>query len=61
MRPLSLIVAAFLSLTALASAEVKTREITYKDGNVECRGYLAWDDALTGPRPGCWSSTSGGG
>jgi len=52
MRPLSLIVAAFLSLTAMASAEVKTREITYKDGNVECRGYLAWDDALTGTRPG---------
>lgn len=33
-------------------AEVKTREITYKDGTTECRGYLAWDDAKTGPRPG---------
>lgn len=32
-----------------ASAEVQTREITYKDGETELRGYLAWDTDLTSP------------
>ena len=33
-------------------AEVQTKTITYKDGDVECHGYLAWDDAIEGKRPG---------
>lgn len=35
-----------------AQAKVVTRDITYKDGDVELKGYYAYDDALAGPRPG---------
>ncbi len=35
-----------------AQAEVQTKTITYQDGDVECHGYLAWDDDLEGKRPG---------
>ncbi len=31
---------------------IQTRIIDYKDGNVELEGYLAWDDAVEGERPG---------
>ena len=41
----------WLLVTSL-QAEVKTKEITYKDGDVECQGFLAWDDAVAGVRPG---------
>lgn len=43
---------ALLSLAAAARAEVKTREIDYKDGETALRGYLAWDDAAKEKRPG---------
>jgi dienelactone hydrolase len=33
-------------------AEVQTKTITYQHGDVECHGYLAWDDAVQGKRPG---------
>lgn len=39
-------------LAGLAQAEVRTRPVTYRDGEVELRGYLAWDDAFKGKRPG---------
>jgi dienelactone hydrolase len=54
-------VAMFRSLVALvvllaaavsAQAAVQTKKITYKDGTAECHGFLAWDDAVKGPRPG---------
>ncbi len=35
-----------------AEAAVQTKKVTYKHGNLECHGYLAWDDAIQGPRPG---------
>lgn len=38
--------------SASAEAAVQTKKITYKHGDVECHGYLAWDDAVQGPRPG---------
>src|SRR5262245_12620358 len=41
-----------LVLTLSADAAVQTKKITYKDGDVECHGFLAWDDAEKGPRPG---------
>lgn len=41
-----------LVLAATATAEVQTRKVTYKHGEVECHGYLAYDDAMKGPRPG---------
>ena len=31
---------------------IHTRTIDYKDGNVKLEGYLAWDDAAEGERPG---------
>lgn len=39
-------------LCQLATAEVQTKTITYRDGDLECRGYLAFDDSLKTPRPG---------
>ncbi len=36
----------------LASAEVKTKAIEYKDGDTVLTGLLAWDDAAAGKRPG---------
>ena len=41
-----------LLLVTSLQAEVKTKEITYKDDEVECKGFLAWDDAVIGTRPG---------
>jgi dienelactone hydrolase len=35
-----------------AAAEVQTREMTYSVGDVNMQGYLAWDDAVQGKRPG---------
>jgi dienelactone hydrolase len=46
------IVMGWLVLVGSASATLKTKKIAYKDGNVECQGFLAWDDAVKGPRPG---------
>jgi dienelactone hydrolase len=37
---------------ATARAEVKTKEIEYKAGDTTLQGFLAWDDAQTGKRPG---------
>lgn len=31
---------------------VQTRELHLRPGGVDCTGLLAWDDALSGPRPG---------
>jgi len=35
-----------------AEAAVKSEIVTYKVGDTTFKGYLAWDDALTGKRPG---------
>jgi dienelactone hydrolase len=41
-------------LLALAPvrAEVRTQAVVYRDGDVELQGYLVWDDAIQGKRPG---------
>src|SRR4051812_881497 len=44
--------AALLALIAPAVAEIKTSKITYKDGDAELEGYLAYDDVKQGLRPG---------
>lgn len=44
--------AALLGWGVAALAEVKTQEVEYRDGETALQGYLAWDDAVTGPRPG---------
>lgn len=36
----------------LASAKVKTELVEYKDGDTVMEGFLAYDDAFKGPRPG---------
>jgi len=41
------------SLAALpAAAAVKSAVVEYKDGEQTCEGFLAWDDAAKGKRPG---------
>lgn len=46
-------IAVFLLVTALTShAEVRSRDVVYHIDGEEFTGYLAWDDALGGPRPG---------
>lgn len=42
----------WLVLVHFAHAAVQTKKITYKVGDLDCHGYLAWDDAVAGPRPG---------
>lgn len=41
-----------LGLATSVDAAVKTKSITYKHGDMDCHGFLAWDDAIEGPRPG---------
>jgi dienelactone hydrolase len=41
-----------LCLCSVASAELQSKKLTYKVGDREYIGYLAWDDAKSGPRPG---------
>jgi len=36
-----------------AQAAMKTRWIDYKQGNTALSGYLIYDDAIQGRRPGC--------
>lgn len=38
--------------TVSAEAAVQTKQVNYKHGDMECRGMLAWDDSIEGPRPG---------
>lgn len=54
MRTLST-VALFLALATGVTegfAEVKTREFQYQAGDVSLQGFMAWDDAVKGKRPG---------
>jgi dienelactone hydrolase len=39
-------------LVTPADAAVQSKKVIYKHGDVDCIGYLAWDDAVAGPRPG---------
>ena len=40
-----------LSLSPRGAA-VKTRELEYRQGNIVLQGFVAWDDAARGRRPG---------
>ncbi len=51
-RMLAVAVAAALAFAPAASAEVKTREFDYKQGDTVLAGLIAWDDATKGKRPG---------
>lgn len=35
-----------------ANGAMKTEEVTYEGGGVTMKGMIAWDDAVSGPRPG---------
>ncbi len=55
MRPLSAIVVSLFALilqTAAANAVVRTQYVDYRDGDAQLSGFLAYDDARTGKRPG---------
>jgi dienelactone hydrolase len=41
-----------LTMTDKANAEIKTQLIDYQQGGVALQGYLAYDDSITGKRPG---------
>src|SRR5262245_34709733 len=44
--------AGWLLFAGSLQAAVQTKQITYKYGDLDCKGFLAWDDAVKGPRPG---------
>src|SRR5206468_11947069 len=45
-------VAACLAVASPAFAEVKTREVEYRQGDTALQGFMAWNDATPGKRPG---------
>ena len=51
LRPAAVAVS-LLVAPALAGAEVQTKEVTYKQGDTELQGFLAWDGAAKGRAPG---------
>lgn len=44
--------ALILSAASIATAEIQTEEIRYTHNGTEMIGFLAYDDAVDGPRPG---------
>src|SRR6185503_20404255 len=52
MRNLSTGIAFALFLTTAAHAAVKEEPVTYKDGDTTMKGFLVYDDAAKGKRPG---------
>ncbi|MBZ5587825.1 MAG: dienelactone hydrolase family protein [Acidobacteriia bacterium] len=51
MRLLALSAVAMVMTTAV-QAEVRTKVVDYRQGNATLEGFLAWDDAFAGKRPG---------
>jgi dienelactone hydrolase len=51
MKPLAFITLT-LALALVAHAEIKTQTVEYKDGDQTLKGFLAYDDAAEGKRPG---------
>jgi dienelactone hydrolase len=51
-KTLMLAVAVAFTLATSARAEVKTQEVEYKQGDTVLQGFVAWDDAKKGKRPG---------
>ena len=52
MRRLVMSLVLILITSLSAQAAVQTKMVIYKHGDLECRGFLAWDDAVQGTRPG---------
>src|SRR6185369_15803397 len=51
-RTMRIAAAATLAVVGAARAEVRTKVIDYTEGGTPLRGFLAWDDAAKGKRPG---------
>jgi dienelactone hydrolase len=51
-RTFSLLLLAAAAFTTSAFAAVKTESITYKDGDVELEGFIAYDDTVSSLSPG---------
>ena len=52
MRIAMWLLAAGLLLSVAARAEIRGQEVSYSDGTVTMKGYIAYDDAVKGKRPG---------
>lgn len=52
MKRYAWILAALLCLPTAVEAAVKTETVKYRHGDAEYVGFLAWDDAIKGKRPG---------
>ncbi len=52
MRTMILALCALLTLGGVAEAKIVTRVVEYRQGGAVLEGYLAYDDSLTGKRPG---------
>jgi dienelactone hydrolase len=55
LRTLSRVLLPALALALVANtvrAEVRTETVRYQDGDAQLQGYLTWDDAFEGKRPG---------
>ena len=48
----SILIAGMLAAATVASAAVQTREVEYTQDGTKLHGFLAWDDAVKGKRPG---------
>jgi dienelactone hydrolase len=47
-----LLAVSMLAIATTAFAEIKTRQVDYSQGGTVLQGFVAWDDAVTGKRPG---------
>src|SRR5471030_1512308 len=47
----TLAAAVFAACASTAQAEIKTEWIEYSNGDMKLKGYLAYDDAISGKRP----------
>ncbi len=52
MAHLALVVLVCLMVSGSVQAAVQTRDVEYRHGDAVLQGYLAWDDATEGKRPG---------
>src|SRR4051812_32270235 len=52
MRNLFFMVSFLLASTTAVHAELKKQTLEYKDGDTTLEGYLVYDDAVQGKRPG---------
>ena len=52
MRHLSVLLFSLFAIIGSVDAAVQSKTVTYKHGTTDCIGYVAWDDAIEGLRPG---------